>query len=157
MSGTQSRFGLDYPNHSVAARTLPLGMDEDDFLYCYFPMPFKQRGKIELVAGNIPAETSIEYEIQYKIFKDSFKNVGYFKAHEYYANKLETDTSNMTPLDVTGSGKLMRERTGARHLGPGATADQHTVRRRRPQCDARRSPGRQPKLSGCLSRRAQSR
>jgi hypothetical protein len=103
----QSRFGLDFPNHAVIARTIPVGLDEDDFLYCYFPMPFKQRGKVELVAAHIPMAAGIEYEIQYKDFKDSFENVGYFKTHEFYADKSETDTSNMTLLDVTGCGKFV--------------------------------------------------
>ncbi len=103
----QSRFGVDFTNHAVIARTVPVGLDEDDFLYCYFPMPFQQRGKIELAAAHIPAGVGVEYEIQYKDFKDTFRNTGYFKAHEYYANKSETNTSNMTILEVAGCGKFV--------------------------------------------------
>ena len=105
----QSRFGLDSPNFAVAARTIPVGIDEDDFLYCYFPMPFAQRAKIELVAGTLSAKAkaNIEYEIQYKECAGSFSDIGYFTAREVHVNKSENDTSNITVLKVSGSGKLV--------------------------------------------------
>lgn len=103
----QSRFGMDEIDHSVAARTLPVGIDEDDFLYCYFPMPFQQRAQVELIAGHLPAAARLEYEIQDHDFAGSFGNVGYFKAHELHSDKSEKDTSNFTLLEVQGTGKVV--------------------------------------------------
>jgi hypothetical protein len=119
----QSRFGLDVADHSVAARAVPVGLDEDDFLYCYFPMPFQRRAKVELVAGRLPDAANLEYEVQYKNFVGSFENVGYFKAHEFYADKSETDTSNMTLLEVPGAGKLVGVTSNMEQSKPNVRGD----------------------------------
>ncbi len=103
----QSEFGLDLPNHSTVGRALPVGLDQDNQLYCYFPMPFQKAARIELVSNrNVPTK-DITYEIQYKSFTAPFSSVGYFKTAHVYANVTEDDNKNITLLNVKGSGKLV--------------------------------------------------
>ena len=103
----QTEFGLENTERSAIGRSVPVGLDEDNQLYCYFPMPFRTKGVIELVSTRAQTTPAIGYEIQYKDFSDDFSRVGYFKTASVHEKKTATDTSCFTLVDVKGAGKLV--------------------------------------------------
>ena len=64
---------------SYPTRSIPAGLDASGNLYMYFPMPFQNHAKIQLVNNRSFQTNGITYEIKSKAFTDSFNNVGYFK------------------------------------------------------------------------------
>jgi len=91
---------------SYSTRALPVGLDANTNLYCYYPMPFARRATVQLISQRTSATTNVECTIKYKPFTDSFTNVGYFKTAFNY----ELPTTNgldINMLDVEGSGHLV--------------------------------------------------
>ena len=101
-----SLFGFGHFTEGYEIRGLPLGIDNFNNMYVYFPMPFESRGIIELVNTGTMNIDDISYEIGYKDFTDDFAKVGYFKT--FYNTELPTENGqDITLLDTTGSGHLV--------------------------------------------------
>jgi hypothetical protein len=100
-----SFFGLgqfgSYPAHGLVA-----GIDADDRLYMYLPMPFAQHATIQLVNTGTASVTGVSYEVQYKPFTGSFADVGYLTTR--YATTTHAPVGqDIGVLNVTGAGKLV--------------------------------------------------
>jgi hypothetical protein len=83
-----------------------VGLDSNDDLYVYFPMPFARHAVVTLLSRRSVATTNVSSEIKYKPFTDSFANVGYFKT----AFNAETPTTNgcdIRILDTDGCGQFV--------------------------------------------------
>ena len=89
-----------------ATRGLPVGMDSNNTLYCYFPMPFAGRAVVQLINRRSCATTNICSEIQYQPFTNSFTNVGRFKT-QFRDNVPSTNGSDVILLDTAGAGHFM--------------------------------------------------
>lgn len=86
-------------------RGIALGMDEDGWLYCYFPMPFLHRAQVVLesqISGEMPR---VDYVITHRPFDADFAQVGYFTTA--YSRQFGRDGRGLTLLDVEGSGHLV--------------------------------------------------
>ena len=89
-----------------ATRALPVGVDSDNDLYCYFLMPFARRAVVQLISNRSVVTTNICSEIQYQPFTNSFANVGYFKT-QFNNNVPSTNGLNITLLDAAGAGHFV--------------------------------------------------
>jgi hypothetical protein len=87
-------------------RALPVGMDSSSNLYCYFPMPFAHRARVQLVSQRTEMTTNIQWEVAYKPFKDSFTNVGYFKT-QFRSETPTTNGIDIGFLETEGAGHLV--------------------------------------------------
>jgi regulation of enolase protein 1 (concanavalin A-like superfamily) len=92
---------------SYATRALPVGLDANNKMYVYFPMPFAGNAKVELVSSRGVSTDNIFYEIKHKDFTDSFTNVGYFKTYYTDLHPKAGDGSDYVLLDVDGTGHLV--------------------------------------------------
>ena len=91
---------------SYFTRALPVGLDAGTNFYCYFPMPFARRARVQLISQRRTPTTNLQCEIAYKPFTDSFANVGCFKA-DFCAETPTTNGSDIIFLDVDGAGHLV--------------------------------------------------
>ena len=85
----------------------PVGIDSNNYLYTYFPMPFAGNAKIQLVSQRTTDTNNISYEIRHKAFGDPFTNVGYFKTSYEHAIHTNGDGGDIIFLDTVGSGQLV--------------------------------------------------
>ena len=88
-------------------RALPVGIDANNYLYVYFPMPFASNARIDLVSQRTASTDSITFEIKHKAFTDSFTNVGYFKTFFNPQSHTAGDGGDILILDVEGSGNFL--------------------------------------------------
>ncbi|HEX8521210.1 MAG TPA: DUF2961 domain-containing protein [Tepidisphaeraceae bacterium] len=102
----------------ATVRSLPVGIDENQNLYVYFPMPFRKSARVELVNQGTAALNGVRYEVQHNSFTGRFEDVGYFKT--FYNPQRPTQLGkDVLILDTAGSGKFvgvtqsMRDRTDA--------------------------------------------
>jgi hypothetical protein len=86
--------------------SLPVGLDEYDNMYIYYPMPFATNAKVQIVNNRAVATNNISYEIKHKPFSGSFADVGYFKT-SFNAVTPTTAGTDATILSQTGSGHLV--------------------------------------------------
>lgn len=91
---------------AYATHALPVGLDTQNVMYCFFPMPFSERARIELLSYRTITTSNIDFEIQYKPFTDSFSKVGYFKAL-FHGEEPTTDGSDVLMLDQEGMGQFV--------------------------------------------------
>ena len=89
-----------------ATRGLPVGMDSNNDLYVYFPMPFARRAVVQLISRRSVSTTNIYSEIKYQPFTNSFANVGCFKA-QFNREIPTTNGSDIVMLDAEGAGHLV--------------------------------------------------
>lgn len=93
-----------YPAHGLVA-----GMDANNELYMYLPMPFRSEAVIQLVDEGPQAIPDIGYEVQYRPFQSatgSFRDVGYFTTS--YTTSSSVRVGRDVPiLKAVGSGKLV--------------------------------------------------
>jgi hypothetical protein len=87
-------------------RSLPVGMDSNNNLYCYFPMPFARRAVIQLISHGASSTTNIHSEIQYQPFTNSFADVGCFKT-QFRSEIPTTNGSDIIMLNREGGGHLV--------------------------------------------------
>ena len=87
-------------------RSLPVGMDGSSNLYCYFPMPFAHRARVQLLSQRAEVTTNVQCEIAYKPFKGSFKDVGYFKT-QFRSETPTTNGIDIGFLETEGAGHLV--------------------------------------------------
>lgn len=93
-----------YPAHGLVA-----GLDSDNVLYMYLPMPFKRTAVVQLVDAGRRAVSDIAYQIQYRPFRPatgSFRDVGYFTTSYITPNSVPFGT-DIPILNAGGSGKLV--------------------------------------------------
>lgn len=83
---------------------LPIGMDGDR-LYCYFPMPFRERATIELVHTG-PRAVELSYLLRARPLAEPLVGVGRFHAH-YNRDPHPVDHQDYVFLEETGSGHLV--------------------------------------------------
>jgi regulation of enolase protein 1 (concanavalin A-like superfamily) len=101
-------FGYDPASADyVAPRALPVGVDANNYMYVYFPMPFAGNAKIQLVSSRGVSTDGIFYEVKHKSFTDSFANVGYFKTYATDLHPKAGDGGDYVLLDVDGTGHLV--------------------------------------------------
>ena len=91
---------------SYGTRALPVGMDSNNNMYVYYPMPFASRAQIQLVSQRSSATNNIWFEIKHKPFSDPFTNVGYFKTN-FHTETPTTGGNDILILDVEGSGHFL--------------------------------------------------
>lgn len=95
------RFGV-----GIRPQALPIGLADDDTLYCYFPMPFDSHATVELYNGGGTALSSVSYEIQHAAFTGDIGDVGYFKT-QYNVEEPSTSGDDLVLLDVEGAGHMV--------------------------------------------------
>ncbi len=98
---SMGQFGA-YPT-----RSLMVGMDDASNLYIYFPMPFQNRARVQLVSQRAIATNNISFEIRHAPFTDSFANVGYFKTAYTFQTRWANDGRDILLLDTEGAGQLV--------------------------------------------------
>ena len=91
---------------SYATHSLPVGMDSNNDLYCYFPMPFGRHAVVQLISKRSIFTTNIYSEIQYQPFTNSFADVGCFKT-QFRTEIPTTNGSDIILLDAEGAGQLV--------------------------------------------------
>jgi hypothetical protein len=89
-----------------ATRALPVGIDANNYMYVYFPMPFASNAKVDLVSQRSTSTDNITFEIKHKAFTD-FTNVGYFKTFFNPQSHTAGDGGDILILDVEGSGNFL--------------------------------------------------
>ncbi|HKW30544.1 MAG TPA: glycoside hydrolase family 172 protein, partial [Verrucomicrobiae bacterium] len=87
-------------------RSLPVGIDSNNDLYCFFPMPFARRAVIQMISHRAGSTTNIHSEIQYQPFTNSLADVGCFKT-QFRSEIPTTNGSDITLLDAEGAGHLV--------------------------------------------------
>lgn len=100
-----SLFGMGQFGSS-GTRALMMGLDENNWMYLYFPMPFASHAHIVLVNQRSSATNAISYEIQYKPFTDTFQNVGYFST-QFNSELPTTNGNDALILDAQGAGQFL--------------------------------------------------
>jgi len=91
---------------SYPTRALPVGLDANSNLYCYFPMPFARHARVQLVSRRPEATTNIQCEVAHQAFTDSFANVGYFKT-QFRTEAPTTNGLDIVLLETGGAGQLV--------------------------------------------------
>jgi len=87
-------------------QALPVGIDANDNLYCYFPMPFARCAVVQLISQRSSATADIAVEIKHKPFTDPFASVGYFKT--YFQSQIpSTNGTDLILLDTEGCGHFL--------------------------------------------------
>ncbi|RKX45309.1 MAG: hypothetical protein DRP64_04915 [Verrucomicrobia bacterium] len=100
-----SFFGMgQFGANNVQA--LPVGIDANDNLYCYFPMPFSRRAVVQLVSQHPSAAIDVDFEIRHKPFTEPFASVGYFTTH-FQPQIPSTNGTDLILLDVEGCGHFL--------------------------------------------------
>lgn len=102
-----SFFGIGDKGVQNPVKALMFGIDDQDVLYMYFPMPFNSYGKVEIYSKNSIRVSNLKYEIQSKPFVEPFEDIGYFHAKYTYTHVAKDDPFDVTILDVPGSGKFV--------------------------------------------------
>lgn len=92
---------------SYATKSLMLGVDSLNYLYCYFPMPYNHHTKLQLVNSGSTALNNIHYEIKHTPVTESFDSLGYFYAKFNHEIHTANDGKDIKLLDVSGSGKFL--------------------------------------------------
>ncbi len=93
-----------YPAHGLVA-----GMDSNNTLYMYLPMPFQHNAVIQLIDEGQQTIPGISYQIQYRPFQPptgGFRDVGYFTT-SYTTSSSVRLGRDIPILDTVGSGKLV--------------------------------------------------
>ncbi len=94
------QFG-SYPTHSLVA-----GMDADNNLYMYLPMPFQRKAAIYLVNEGATAVSGVGYQVQYRSFTGNFDDVGYFSTSYTVSHSIRVGR-DLPILNARGSGKFI--------------------------------------------------
>ena len=87
-------------------RSLVVGMDAADNLYCYLPMPFRHQATIDLVSSRAIPTVGVTYEVRHKPFGGGFDDVGYFRT-SFTATTPAVFGQDIPILDTVGSGNLV--------------------------------------------------
>jgi hypothetical protein len=94
------QFG-SFPAHGLVA-----GMDSDNNLYMYLPMPFKSQAIIQLVDRGSRTISGVSYQIQRRGFSGNFSDVGYLTT-SYTTTRRARLGRDIPILTASGSGKLI--------------------------------------------------
>jgi hypothetical protein len=86
------------------SRSLAVGVDDEGWMYLYFPMPFRTHARVELLNMCGCRVDGIEYDISRTPFNDDFSKVGYFTTA--YGHR-PFGRSSITILEVEGTGHLV--------------------------------------------------
>lgn len=99
-------FGIGPYGLQKRPETLLVGMAEDGYLYCYFPMPFDDGIRVSLAhrGSTLPANYAVSFE-----WADTLPQAPYglFKTQLSHQQGLADDNTDMALLNVPGSGKLV--------------------------------------------------
>jgi hypothetical protein len=93
----------DHPEGGLS-RSLVVGTDTGGRYYTYFPMPFRNRARIQIQNPTYRL-VPVAFEIRKRPFNDDFSRVGYFRTR--YNRHWPTSTSSIQILDAAGSGHLV--------------------------------------------------
>ncbi|MDD5503398.1 MAG: DUF2961 domain-containing protein, partial [Candidatus Thermoplasmatota archaeon] len=119
-------------------KSLPIGMIQNGYYYCYFPMPFSSHATIKLVNEN-SKEFSAKWSIEYA--EEKYKGVGticgYFRATWHEENPT-MDARDFQMLNAEGAGKFVGETYTMRSVG--TTARNYLEGDERIHFDGSRSP-----------------
>lgn len=96
-------FGIIRVNQP-GARTLLFGVDRDDDLYCYFPMPFFEKATVELMRRPVegPSRLRVEYAVR-RLDAEPPDNAGYFGVQVRAGKRVPADTE-VPMLNLDGNG-----------------------------------------------------
>jgi hypothetical protein len=92
---------------AYGTKALPVGLDDHDRMYMYFPMPFEKQGRIVLENEGEWSVEQVQYEIGMEPLKDSFDDIAYFKTRFTRQSAERFDGQDLTVLDVEGSGHFV--------------------------------------------------
>lgn len=90
-----------------AMRSLLVGVDADEDLYCYFPMPFSERARVELLRRPIegPPTLRVEYALRTMAAAPP-EDAGVFRVQTHRYDK-DDPVEAFTLMDVSGAGSLV--------------------------------------------------
>ena len=99
-------FGMGTMGYNNTIQSLFYGVNDNNVLYNYFPMPFMKNAKI-VVENTYSSDIELSVEVRSKKVDYDFYNVGYFTTEEknFYVNT--ADPLDVTLLDAKGSGKIV--------------------------------------------------
>ncbi len=86
----------------MTVRSLLLGMSSDGDYYCYFPMPFWERARLE-IANQSQTDVSLSYEVQWRAAPYPRSAAGYLHAR-YDDRELAADGADYVLLQSRGQG-----------------------------------------------------
>jgi hypothetical protein len=101
-----SFFAIGEYGVGIKPKSIMVGLDATDNLYCYFPMPFYRHARVELRNAGATSLSNVTYEVQHKAQSDFSTTLGYFKT-QYTATTPSTAGNDLVFLDTTGSGHLV--------------------------------------------------
>lgn len=101
-----STHGLDPNAPDYRTKCLAFGIDEKDWLYLKFPMPFKDRVEMQIENNNCGEKLYIQYEIYISEFSADTK-WGYFKAKQIQMEAKSEDKNDMRLLKLHGAGRFV--------------------------------------------------
>jgi len=84
-------------------KSLPLGTDSDDGFYCYWPMPFDQSARVELVNTTGSLLTIDSAVVEYQQGQNE-QGAAYFHAHHHKEEDYSPSNDYFQLLDVQGTG-----------------------------------------------------
>ena len=96
---------------AVSYRTLMTGLKEDGTMYCYYPMPFENVCRIELVNKSDTDLKNVKITVDYKDYEGDMSTRGYFSTalnvYERGTTNALKDGEYYTILSASGAGKLV--------------------------------------------------
>lgn len=101
-----SAHGLDPNAPDYRTKCLAFGIDEEDWLYLKFPMPFKNTVEAQIENTNHGEKIDIRYEICVSPFNEE-REWGYFKAKQIQIEAKADDKNDMRFLEVNGAGRFV--------------------------------------------------
>jgi len=110
-------FGIGRFGPASTVNGLLMGIDANNTLYLYFPMPFAQHARMTLT-NNGPEVDGIGYNITYHPFTDNPATVGYFHAQFNSGNNTAGDGKDYVILNTAGAGKYVGLNMSLQGTGP---------------------------------------
>lgn len=88
-------------------RSLALGLDEEDTLYCYLPMPFKRRARLELASQRASETPGIAWSVRHKPYSGEFDRLGYLKTQFGEVQHTAGDRTDIKVVETSGAGHFI--------------------------------------------------
>ncbi len=99
-------FGMGSFGYNNKIQSLMYGVNDNNVLYNYFPMPFTKNARI-VVENNSKEDVSLSIELRSKDIDYNFYNVGYFKTKEMNFYVSRNNPFDVCLLSDYGSGKIV--------------------------------------------------
>jgi hypothetical protein len=122
-----------------ASGGLMAGLRHDGTLYLYFPMPFAQHGRVDLVNTGAGAVAGVAAAVRSRPFTSPFDDVGTF-ATAYAPSVASVTGTDLTFLDADGSGRIVGVVLSERKTCSGCNVQDYLEGDERAVIDGRRTP-----------------